>query len=223
MARAHHGGMNTLLRLWRSTVGRKALVAASGLLLWLWVVLHVAGNLTVYSGPEAADGYAVALRRLPAALWAVRAGLAAAAVVHVAGVVSLTRADRAARPRRQARAGRRAAGGVESWAVTYSTGSGRRRGAWASGRKARAGVAARRWRRCPRPSRWDSRRCRWPCSRGGCDDGARSARSVRPARDPVDAASRRAGAGGADAPAVPHRAGDRRRARGRLRGGDAVR
>ena len=116
MARAHHGGMNTLLRLWRSTVGRKALVAASGLLLWLWVVLHVAGNLTVFSGPEAADGYAVALRRLPAALWAVRAGLAAAAVVHVAGVVSLTRADRAARPRRQARAGRRAAGGVESWA-----------------------------------------------------------------------------------------------------------
>src|SRR6185503_14552022 len=95
MARAHHGGMNTLLRLWRSTVGRKALVAASGLLLWLWVVLHVAGNLTVFSGPEAADGYAVAL---------------------VAGVVSLTRADRAARPRRQARAGRRAAGGVESWA-----------------------------------------------------------------------------------------------------------
>jgi succinate dehydrogenase / fumarate reductase cytochrome b subunit len=48
--------MNTLLRLWRSTVGRKALVAASGLLLWLWVVLHVAGNLTVFSGPEAADG-----------------------------------------------------------------------------------------------------------------------------------------------------------------------
>src|SRR6185503_7069217 len=117
MARAHHGGMNTLLRLWRSTVGRKALVAVSGLLLWLWVVLHVAGNLTVFSGPEAADGYAAALRRIPAALWAVRAGLAAAAVVHVAGVVSLTRADRAARPQRQARFGRRAAGGVEGWAA----------------------------------------------------------------------------------------------------------
>ena len=99
---------DTLARLWRSTVGRKALVAASGLLLGLWVVLHVAGNLTLFSGPAAADGYAAALRRTPAALWAVRAGLAVAAVVHVAGVVSLTRAGRTARPRHQAPA-RRAA------------------------------------------------------------------------------------------------------------------
>jgi len=95
-----------LVRLWRSTVGRKALVAASGLLLAIWVVLHVAGNLTLFSGPAAADGYAAALRTTPAALWAVRAGLVAAAVVHVAGVVSLARADRAARPRHQAPARR---------------------------------------------------------------------------------------------------------------------
>ena len=67
------------------------------------------------------------------------------------------------------------------------------------------------------------RPCRWPCSPGGCDDGARSARSVRPARDPVDAASRRAGAGRAHAPAVPLGAGHRRGAGRRLRGGDAVR
>ncbi|HKZ06355.1 MAG TPA: succinate dehydrogenase [Methylomirabilota bacterium] len=105
--------MDTVLRLWRSTVGRKALVAASGLLLGLWVVLHVAGNLTVFSGPAAADGYAASLRRMPAALWAIRIGLVLAAVVHVAGVVSLTRADRAARPRRQARATPRAS----TWAA----------------------------------------------------------------------------------------------------------
>src|SRR5258705_1572438 len=98
--------MDTLARLWRSTVGRKALVAASGLLLWLWVVLHVAGNLTLFSGPAAADGYAAALRRTPGALWAVRVGLGVAAVVHVAGVVSLARAGRAARPRHQAPARR---------------------------------------------------------------------------------------------------------------------
>ena len=98
--------MDVLARLWRSTVGRKALVAASGLLLWVWVVLHVAGNLTLFSGPAAADGYAAALRATPAALWAVRAGLAAAAIVHVAGVVSLARVSRAARPRHQAPAPR---------------------------------------------------------------------------------------------------------------------
>src|SRR5258705_12798250 len=90
--------MDTLARLWRSTVGRKALVAASGLLLWLWVVLHVAGNLTLFSGPAAADGYAATLRRTPGALWAVRVGLGVAAVVHVAGGVSLARAGRAAPP-----------------------------------------------------------------------------------------------------------------------------
>jgi len=91
--------MDTLARFWRSTVGRKALVTASGLLLWLWVVLHVAGNLTLFSGPAAADGYAAALRRAPAVLWAVRVALGVAAVVHVAGVVSLACAGRAARPR----------------------------------------------------------------------------------------------------------------------------
>jgi succinate dehydrogenase / fumarate reductase cytochrome b subunit len=85
--------------LWRSTVGHKALVAVSGLLLWAWVVLHVAGNLTLFAGPAAADGYAAGLRRAAALLWAVRTGLAAAAVVHVAGVVSLARASRTARPR----------------------------------------------------------------------------------------------------------------------------
>jgi succinate dehydrogenase / fumarate reductase, cytochrome b subunit len=108
--------MKTLALLWRSTVGRKALVAASGLLLCVWVVLHVAGNLTVFSGPEAADGYAASLRRVPAALWAVRLGLLAAAAVHIAGVVSLTRADRAARPRHQAR-GARASLWMEGWAA----------------------------------------------------------------------------------------------------------
>jgi succinate dehydrogenase / fumarate reductase cytochrome b subunit len=46
-----------------------------------------------------ADGYAAALRRSPGLLWAVRAGLATAMVVHVVGVVSLARTARAARPR----------------------------------------------------------------------------------------------------------------------------
>jgi len=100
--------MRVLVELWGSTVGRKALVALSGLLLGMWVVLHLLGNLTVFSGAATADGYAAALRRIPAWLWIARAGLAVAAVVHVAGVVSLTRASRAARPRHEGRARRRA-------------------------------------------------------------------------------------------------------------------
>jgi succinate dehydrogenase cytochrome b subunit len=84
---------------WHSTVVRKALVAVSGLALWTWVLMHVAGNLTLFAGPAVADGYAAALRRAPGWLWAARAGLAAAMIVHVAGVVALARAGRAARPR----------------------------------------------------------------------------------------------------------------------------
>jgi|HubBroStandDraft_6_1064221.scaffolds.fasta_scaffold28302_4 succinate dehydrogenase / fumarate reductase cytochrome b subunit len=100
--------MHTLRELWGSTVGRKALAAVSGLLLWIWVTLHVLGNLTLFSGPAAADGYAAVLHRAPGWLWAARVGLAAAAAVHVAAVASLARAGRAARPRHEARAARRA-------------------------------------------------------------------------------------------------------------------
>src|SRR5262245_37059004 len=91
--------MGAVAEVCRSSVGMKAMVAVSGLLLWTWVVLHVAGNLTMFSGPAVADGYAAALRRTPAALWAARAMLASAALVHIAGVVSLTRGARRARPR----------------------------------------------------------------------------------------------------------------------------
>ena len=91
-----------------STVGRKALVAVSGLVLWVWVVVHAAGNLTMFSGPAAADGYAAALQRSPAWLWAARCGLAVAAVVHIAGVASLARAGRAARPHHETHAARSA-------------------------------------------------------------------------------------------------------------------
>src|SRR5262245_34828724 len=90
--------MGVLGELWRSTVGRKALVAMSGLVLWAWVALHVLGNLTMWSGASATDRYAAALREVPAGLWAVRGLLATATIVHVAGVVSLARASRRARP-----------------------------------------------------------------------------------------------------------------------------
>src|SRR5207249_10160968 len=110
--RAMTGGqeatMRVLVELWGSTVGRKALVALSGLLLGMWVVLHLLGNLTVFSGAATADRYAAALQQIPAWLWMARAGLAVAAVVHVAGVVSLTRANQAARPRHDVPAPRRA-------------------------------------------------------------------------------------------------------------------
>ena len=100
--------MHALAELWRSTVGRKALAAVSGLLLSGWVAVHVAGNLTLFRGAAVTDGYAATLRAAPAALWAVRVGLAVAIAVHVAAVASLARAGLLARPRHEMRASRRA-------------------------------------------------------------------------------------------------------------------
>src|SRR5262249_28452400 len=101
--------MHTLVLLWQSTVGRKALAAVSGLALSAWVVLHLAGNLTLLRGETVADGYAATLRNAPTALWAVRLALVSAVVVHVGAVTSLARAGRIARPRHHALARRRTA------------------------------------------------------------------------------------------------------------------
>ena len=76
----------------------KWLAALTGLFMAGWLVLHILGNLTAFSGAAAMDGYAAALRRLGPLLWLVRAALVAAVVVHIAATVSLARRARAARP-----------------------------------------------------------------------------------------------------------------------------
>ena len=90
--------MAQLLGLWRSTVGRKAIAAVSGGLLWLWLVLHLFGNLSAFSGAAVMDRYAAALRDTGPLLWLVRVLLLAAFAVHVAATVSLAQRARAARP-----------------------------------------------------------------------------------------------------------------------------
>jgi succinate dehydrogenase / fumarate reductase cytochrome b subunit len=44
-------------RLFSSTIGKKAVMAATGLLLYGFVVVHMIGNLQVYMGAEAIDAY----------------------------------------------------------------------------------------------------------------------------------------------------------------------
>jgi succinate dehydrogenase / fumarate reductase, cytochrome b subunit len=90
--------VGTFIRLLRSSVGARLLAAASGVPLAAWVVAHAAGNLTLFAGPAAADGYAASLRALGPLLWVVRAGVLVSAAIHVAAVVSLARRARAARP-----------------------------------------------------------------------------------------------------------------------------
>ena len=83
-----------------STIGRKIVMAASGVILFGFVVAHMAGNLQLYLGPASMNGYAVFLREFlhGGGLWIARAVLLVAAVLHVWAAVSLTRLDLAARP-----------------------------------------------------------------------------------------------------------------------------
>jgi succinate dehydrogenase / fumarate reductase, cytochrome b subunit len=96
--------------VWRSTVGKKVIVAVTGVILALYVVAHVLGNLKALQGNgsgggAAIDTYAEWLRTVgePAipregVLWMVRGVLILALVLHVAAIVQLTRRNRAARP-----------------------------------------------------------------------------------------------------------------------------
>lgn len=66
-----------------SSIGRKQIVAATGLLLILFVIGHLAGNLILYLGPEAYNNYAKKLAGLRPFLYFIESGLAAVFVVHM--------------------------------------------------------------------------------------------------------------------------------------------
>jgi len=69
--------------LWRSQVGRKALMAVTGLVLALYVLVHMLANLQAFEGAARLDHYAAQLRVFPALLWTARAVLLVAVVLVV--------------------------------------------------------------------------------------------------------------------------------------------
>jgi succinate dehydrogenase / fumarate reductase cytochrome b subunit len=82
-----------------SSIGRKVIMAATGVVLFGFVIGHLVGNLQVYQGPEKLNAYAETLRHFPALLWAARIGLLLAVGLHIWSAYSLTRSNRAARAR----------------------------------------------------------------------------------------------------------------------------
>ncbi len=84
--------------LWASFVGRKGLMAVTGIVLFLYVLVHMLANLQLYEGPLAINAYAKFLRVSPPLLWFVRAILIAAVVIHAAAGIQLHLQRRAARP-----------------------------------------------------------------------------------------------------------------------------
>lgn len=80
-----------------SSIGRKVVMAFTGVILFGFVIGHLVGNLQVYQGPERLNGYAEMLRHYGALLWAARLTLLAAVGLHTWAAWSLTRMNRGAR------------------------------------------------------------------------------------------------------------------------------
>lgn len=81
-----------------TTVGKKIVMAVTGLILTGFVISHMAGNLLVFSGAPQLNEYSAFLRRSAAVLWSVRVVLLLSVVLHVLAALQLTRAEMLARP-----------------------------------------------------------------------------------------------------------------------------
>ncbi|RMH40235.1 MAG: succinate:quinone oxidoreductase [Deltaproteobacteria bacterium] len=92
--------MRWLSRFLRSSIGAKMLMAVTGAALLLFVIAHMLGNLQVFLGPSAINGYAHSLRMMPGLLWTARIGLLVAVVLHIVSGIRVTSLNRAARPER---------------------------------------------------------------------------------------------------------------------------
>jgi succinate dehydrogenase / fumarate reductase cytochrome b subunit len=73
-------------------------MAATGGLLILFVIAHLAGNLLIFAGPEALNSYAARLQSMGGLLWLARLGLLAVFVIHLYAGLKLYRQNRQARP-----------------------------------------------------------------------------------------------------------------------------
>lgn len=97
------------LNLYQTAVGKKWVMAITGVVLIGFVIVHMLGNLKVYLGAEDMYHYGEALRDLGGdivprthLLWIMRAGLALAFFLHIHSAYSLTRMSLASRPDRYA-------------------------------------------------------------------------------------------------------------------------
>ena len=81
-----------------SSVGKKVVMALTGVGLILFIVGHLVGNLLIFAGPDALNDYAVLLRTSTALLWTARIGLIVILVLHVITAAQLKRANMKARP-----------------------------------------------------------------------------------------------------------------------------
>lgn len=89
--------MPTFRRLFSSSVGTKLLIGLTGLALFAYLILHLAGNALIFAGPDVFNEYSHALISNPLIL-PIEVGLLAIFLLHVYKAVSNYVANHAARP-----------------------------------------------------------------------------------------------------------------------------
>ena len=96
---------NRLLALWSGVIGKKVVMALTGAVLILFVIMHMVGNLKIFSGPVEINAYSRFLREVGwpelgygQLLWIVRIVLFVCAVLHITAAAQLTRMNWKARP-----------------------------------------------------------------------------------------------------------------------------
>jgi len=86
------------VNMFGSSLGKKFIMAASGVVLLGFVVGHLAGNLQIFLGPEVLNRYGAFLQDNLELLWPVRIGLIVLVALHIWSAVKLSLENRAARP-----------------------------------------------------------------------------------------------------------------------------
>ena len=92
--------MSFIINFYKSSIGKKWIVALTGLVLVGYVCGHLAGNLQIFFGPNQINKYAAFLHSLGPLLYVIRAFLLACLFAHIFTTVLLAAQNRAARPDR---------------------------------------------------------------------------------------------------------------------------
>lgn len=90
--------MPRAIAFYRSLVGKKVIMAVTGVLLFLFIVEHLVGNLLIFLGPKAFNDYAAFLKSTGELLWVARVVLLAALILHIWSAYQVTVAGWRARP-----------------------------------------------------------------------------------------------------------------------------
>src|SRR5215475_281219 len=96
-------GMSTVLaakavRFYDSTIGKKAVMAVTGLILFGFLILHMLGNLQFFMGREQRDRYSAMLHAFPELLWTARIILLISVLANFWSWIALAGTNKAARP-----------------------------------------------------------------------------------------------------------------------------